>query len=164
MGPPTSINNSLPPLFQLLLQDVTATTPGSSFTSCQPAAPGFESPALTAATPPGARPLGLKGKGLCTFKGLVQRARGVCWKQLPLGPFKIPNSSAASDLDSLWPQRVAVAPSGLSRRRTCWGRYTWLGVGGVVAVCCACRFLPFRLGDPAVAEKDRDRGQGTEGN
>ena len=55
--------------------------------------------------------MGLEGKGLCTYKGLVRRERGVCWKPLPLRPFKIPNSSAASDLDSLWPQRVAVAPS-----------------------------------------------------
>lgn len=45
---------------------------------------------------------------MCTFKGLVRWERGVCWKQLPFGPFKFPNSSAASDLDRLWPQRVAV--------------------------------------------------------
>lgn len=34
--------------------------------------------------------------------------------------------------------------------------------GGYLLGICACGFLPFRLGDPAVAEKDGDRRQGAE--
>lgn len=113
MGPPTSTNNSPPAPFQLLPQDVTATTPETPdypFATRQPALPGLGSglQLLTAPTPWGS---GLwKAKGVCTFKGLVRWESGVCWKQLPFGPFKFPNS-AASDLDRPWPQRVAVVPS-----------------------------------------------------
>ena len=61
------------------------------------------------------------------------------------GPFKIPNSSAASDLDSLWPQAFEPLKSLLGT--------VHVAGGGCVSGIYACRFFISRLGDPAVAER-----------
>lgn len=76
---------------------------------------------------------------------------------LPLGPFRIPDSSATSDLDSVWqwPQAFEYSKNLLGTVHVAGVAVFWVSVHA--------SFSLLTLGDPVVAGKGGDRRQGTEG-
>lgn len=165
MGPPTSTNNSLPPLFQLLFQDVTATTRLLSFSiRILPASSSrlrVWTQALTAATPQRPGLWDQRERDCVPLRGWSG------WSSVFVGSSFLSGHSRSQTLlllqtwtacglsVSQWPQAVEPSKSFLGTVHVA-GR-------GCVSGICACKFLPSRLGFPEVAEKGEDRRQGTEG-
>lgn len=149
MGPPTSTNTSLPPPFELLPPphlSLQVWGLHSSSNNCYSL---------------GARPWG-RERDCVPLRGWSAGSARFVGSSFFFGPLKIPDSSATSDLDSLWLQRVAVGSQAFESSKSLL-RTVHVARVGCVPGLCACKFLPSHLGDPAVAGKAGARRQGTGG-
>lgn len=154
MGPPTSINNSLPPLFQLLLQGLLSLHSHLQVLVWTPkltAAASRGQPSLWDWRERDCVPLRGWSGGSAVFVG-SSFLSGHSRSQILL---LLQTWTACGLSVSQWPQ--AFAPS-----KSLLGTVHVTG-GGYVSGSCACRFLPSRLGDLVVAEKDEDKETGDRG-